>query len=330
MRKILLFIALILAVNVKAQVVATFEALPLTGTDTFYINTQHHMMDMGFDNGSMHFPYVYDTSFGGYWSGGYAYSNVIDSVTSGYTNMYAAKAAKGYSGSDKYAVFTPGYAGNLCIKTAGSFEWFNPQGFYVNNSTYAYNSMRDGDGFSTKFGGVSGHDSDWFRLTARAYKNGALKADSVVFYLADFRSADSTLDYIIKDWRWVNLQPLGSVDSLYFTLSSSKNSPGGMLTPAYFCVDNFTVNIPITNVPAIPAAGLAKIYPNPATSKLVVELKSGIKGRTTVYDAAGHIVAVQQIENGRTEINTTSFTNGLYLLKLEDEHGAATMRFTKQ
>lgn len=329
MRRLLLIAALALSAGANAQV-AAFEALPLSGTDTFYINSQHHLMDMGFNDGLMHFPYVYDTSFGGYWTGGYSYSNKKDSVTSGMGNMYAAKAGTGYNGSDKYAVFTPGYGNNLCVKTATTFERFRPQGFYVTNSTYAYNSMRDGDGLAKKFGGATGNDQDWFTLTARGYSSGVLKADSVTFYLADFRAANNAQDYIIKDWTWVNLQALGSVDSVFFTMESSDANAFGILTPAYFCLDNFTVSIPITNVPAVSEAPLAKVYPNPATAKLFVELQSGRKGQATVYNAAGYVVAVQEISQSKAEINTSSFANGIYMLKVTDEKGTATMRFIKQ
>jgi hypothetical protein len=329
MRKLLLLAALTVSVGATAQV-ATFEALPLAGTDTFYINTQHHLMDMGFNDGLMHFPYVYDTSFGGYWTGGYSYSNKTDSVTSGMNNMYSAKAAKGYNGSAKYAVFTPGYGSNLCIKTAVTFERFRPEGFYVTNSTYAYNSMRDGDGLAKKFGGATGNDADWFTLTAHGYANGAVKSDSVVFYLADFRAANNSQDYIIKDWTWVNLQALGGVDSIYFTMNSSDANAFGMLTPAYFCMDDFKASIPITNVPSVTATALAKVYPNPATTQLFVELQSGQKGRVTVYNVAGQMIAVQEITQAKAAINTASFAAGIYMLKVEDEQGTATMRFSKQ
>jgi hypothetical protein len=41
---------------------------------------------------------------------------------------------------------------------------FNGQGVYVTNTTYAYNSMRDGDMFAKKFGGPTGNDPDWYKL----------------------------------------------------------------------------------------------------------------------------------------------------------------------
>ena len=59
-------------------------------------------------------------------------------------------------------------------------------GMYVTNGTYAYLSMLNGDAYAKKFGGVSGNDPDWFKLTIRKWYNGILANDSVTFYLADY------------------------------------------------------------------------------------------------------------------------------------------------
>ena len=48
-----------------------------------------------------------------------------------------------------------------------------------------------------------------------------LDTNVVEFYLADFRSAEDSLDYIVNDWRWIDLSNLGNVDSLQFTMNSS-------------------------------------------------------------------------------------------------------------
>ena len=100
----LLLAALFLGVTVRAQTTATFEVLPLAHADTFYTNYTASGTDVGFNNGLAHFPCVYDTSWGGVWSSGFAYSNMTDTITSGFTNQYSAKAGKGYAGSEKYVV----------------------------------------------------------------------------------------------------------------------------------------------------------------------------------------------------------------------------------
>lgn len=270
MRRFTLISALLASsLATQAQTVADFESLSLPKADTFYQNYSSSGNDVGFDHGLAHFPCVYNTAWGGFWSSGFAYSNMTDSATSGYTNQYSAKTAKGYSGSDKYIVAN-GTSNYIQLINAGKGGFAS--GFYVTNSTYAYNSMRDGDAFAKKFGGTTGNDADWFKLVIRGYHNGTLKQDSIEVYLADFRYTDNTKDYILKTWKWVNLMPLGKVDSLRFSLSSSDVGSFGMNTPAFFCMDNFT-----TQENLFPFAPQATI----SGSTAVIKTDASIKGWAT-------------------------------------------------
>lgn len=329
MRKLLLTLAAaLIATASQAQLfTADFEALPLAGNDTFYINTANPMTDAGFDNSVLHFPYMYDTSFGGMWAGGFSYSKVRDSVKSGFMNQYAAKPASGALGSAKYIVYNPGFGAAPAIRLINR-QKFVPQAAYLTNSTYTYNSMHDGDQFSKKFGGVSGNDSDYFLLTIYGWANGQRKADSVNFFLADFRSPNNALDYLVRDWRLVNLSPLGMVDSLTFDFISSDVGQFGMNTPAYFCMDNLTIGIPAAGVPEVQT--LAKAYPNPVTNVLNVELFDNSVRGARVLDMSGRVIGSYAAQNGRMQIPTGSLTPGVYLLQLEANGRPATMRFVKQ
>jgi hypothetical protein len=114
-------------------------------------------------------------------------------------------------------------------------------GFYATNCTYAYLSMKNGDMFAKKFGGTTGNDPDYFKLLIWGEKQDGSKTDTIEFYLADFRSNDNSRDYIVKNWRWVDLSKLGKVKKLRFNLASSDAGKWGMNTPAYFCLDNLTI-----------------------------------------------------------------------------------------
>ena len=227
-----LICAIFFATQIFSQTVSTFENLTLA-TDTFWNGSD---LSGGFSCGNANFANDYDTTSHS-WNG-FVYSNKKDSTTAGYGNQYAGITASGYAGSSNYAIADE--YGNAQVKLTGSAIGKPVKGFYVTNSTYAYLSMKNGDQFAKKFGGVTGTDPDWFRLRVLGWKNGALKQQTVDFFLADFRSADSTQDYIVRDWTWLNLQPLGDVDSILFNLSSSDTSFGYMNTPAYFAMDNFT------------------------------------------------------------------------------------------
>jgi hypothetical protein len=292
-----------------AQTVSDFEALSLSKADTYYVNYTSSMHDVGFTNGDAFFSCFYDTSFGGFWSSGFAYSNMTDSVTSGFTNQYSAKAAKGYGGSAKYAAVTTG-GGSIKVHLVGSGIGKAVAGFYVCNSTYAYNSMKNGDAFAKKFGGTSGNDSDWFKLTVVGYHNGAVTANHVDFYLADYRSATK---YIIK-----------------FSLSSSDTSTFGMNTPAFFCMDNFTVNDANASVSNVSSVPIAKVYPNPAKESLVVELNDNVINELSIMDMSGRVVEKTEVNKDRVIINTSTLKAGVYLLQFTGANKTATMRFVKE
>ncbi len=223
--------ATLMASFLFAQTVSTFENLTLA-TDTFWNGSD---LSGGFSNGNATFVNDYSTTFFS-WSG-FTYSNKKDSVTAGYGNQYAAITASGYNGSSNYAVADE--YGNAKVLLTGNAAGKLIKGFYVTNTTYAYQSMKQGDAFAKKFGGSTGADPDWFRLRAMGWLHGAMKQQSVELFLADYRSADSTQDYIIRDWTWFDLQPLGDVDSIIFQLTSSDTAFGYMNTPAYFAMDDF-------------------------------------------------------------------------------------------
>ncbi len=316
----ILFSALVLGTTAMAQTVATFESLSLTTTDTFYVNYSASGTDVGFDDGLAHFPCVYDASWGGFWSYGFAYSNMTDSVTSGFGNQYSAKTGGGYGGSAKYAVT---YGQNNRIMLLGGAAGHPVNGFYVTNNTYAYNSMRDGDGFARKF-----HNGDWFKLTVQGYYGGTLLPTTVTTYLANFLFPDTTMNYILKDWQWVNLAPLGPVDSLEFTLSSTDNGMWGMNTPAYFCMDNFTTH-DVTLGLANGVTPAAKVYPNPASNMLYIDVTDNWVQQVLVMDMTGRVMNTYT-GAGHIEINTSALAAGIYQLQLSGNGKTATAKFVKE
>ena len=195
----------------------------------------------GFDQGAAFFPNNYNTEFD-FWSGGWALSGQTDSVTSGFANALSAVTGSGQAGSLQYAVGQQ----NAVMKLRGLAQGRPVQGLYVTNTTYAHNSMRDGDQFAKAFGGPDGTDPDFFRLTIRKYLNGNLQADSVVVMLADYRFEDDAEDFILDTWTFVDLQELGPADSLLFTLASSDVGDFGINTPLFFAIDRVLLFDPAT------------------------------------------------------------------------------------
>ena len=316
----ILISALVWGTRAMAQPLSTFEGQPLSTTDTFYVNYSASGSDVGFDDGLVHYPCVYDTSWGGFWSYGFAYSNMTDSVTSGFGNQYSAKAASGYGGSAKYAV-AYGQTNKVFLLGAAAGQPVN--GVYVTNTTYAYNSMRDGDMFSRKF-----HNGDWFKLSVKGYSGGVLHPTVVSMYLANFLFPDTTMNYIVKDWQYVNLAPLGAVDSLEFSLSSTDNSMWGMNTPAYFCLDNFSTHDITLGAGSVQVTA-AKVYPNPAKDVLYADIADRTVTTVQVADAAGRIVLTYDAAP-HIEINTSTLPAGIYMLQMKGVAGVAAAKFVKE
>jgi hypothetical protein len=284
------------------------------------------LADVGFNDGMVHFPCYFDTSFGGFWSGGFLYSNMTDTVTSGFTNQYSAKTGAGYNGSSQYAVYQD-YGTNNKVGLP-PLSLYKPYGCYVTNSTYVYNAIRDGYFNAKKFGGVTGNDPDWFKLTVSGFNNGSV-VDTVEFYLADYRSANNANDYIVRDWQWINLQKFILADSLEFKLSSSDTGSFGMNTPAYFCIDNFTLFNIGMGVSESAKSFAAKIYPNPASDNIYIKLEDAEVNNILMLDASGKLLG-QYVPNGKTlAINTAYLKPGIYFLQFQHGSSKESVRFIK-
>ncbi len=333
----LLVLALTLQLSkAQGQSVADFENFTLPSTDTFW-NGSSTPLGTTFASGSAIFPNYYDTSWGGYWRGGWAYSNMQDSMTGNSTNLYGARPAIGYNGSANYAVGQQNSWVRLDTPSRGKIV----NGFYVTNSTYAARVMETGNTFSRKFGdttgtghsGPQGSYPDYFLLTVYGWYNGSKITDSVNFYLADFRGPDS-LDYIVGDWQWVNLSSLGNVDSLQFTMRSSDEGAAGINTPLFFCIDNFTTaDIALATTDILSRKPL-KLFPNPVQNEIRVSLQEiGAKELDLeIFDAAGRTVVKRTVANMQDEyiIDFANQTAGMYFVTLKDQNTVWSTKVIKR
>lgn len=216
----------------RATYVIDFEDLGLA-PETYWNGSD---LSGGYASGPVYFENVHIPAWS-YWYG-FGASTRTDTTTPGFGNQYSAIPGSGVSGSATYGLFFDDAFDDprIVLPAAGVVD-----GFHVTNTTYAYLSMRDGDGFAKQFGGASGDDADWFTLTISGYDALGAATGSIDFDLADFRFVDNGLDYIIDDWTWVDLSSLGSVKELGFALSSSDSSGGFINTPGYFAIDGLQV-----------------------------------------------------------------------------------------
>jgi hypothetical protein len=329
MRKITLSVFLLLgsmyAFAQPAKITSTFEELTLSKSDTFYVNYSSPGKNVGFTSASAIFPCVYDTIYGGLWESGFAYTNKTDSITGDYTNSYSAITAIGYNNSAKYVV---GNGQTNWVKVVQNGSASTADNFYITNTTYAYKSMRNGDAFAKKFGGASGTDKDFFKITIYGYYKGVKKSDSIDFYLADFRTGVPQVGYIVKTWQKVNLLPLGILDSMSFVLNSSDTGMYGINTPLFFAMDNLTIDY--SEGVDIVAAPIAKVYPNPATNMLHVSINDKTIQQLMVTDMSGKMINTIKVDNAEMTINTAGLATGAYILQLQGAGNVASVRFVKQ
>nr|WP_294862056.1 DUF4465 domain-containing protein [uncultured Fluviicola sp.] len=318
MKKMLLAVSVFCIQYTQAQTVVTFDDLILTpnshwdGSDS----------TLGFTSGGVYFENNYDFQWD-YWSGGFIYSSSTDVTTVGYTNDFSAYTGTGGNSSQNYAVNYGGTGIDFGTeKVLTSIQ--------LTNTTYAALSMLNGDAFGKQFGdstnaqgnpdGTNGED--WFRLLLIGKDAQSVTTDTVIFYLADYRFADSTQDYIIDTWETVNLASLGEIQFLEFELQSSDVGGFGMNTPAYFALDNIVYGTASVN-----ESNLAnqEVYPNPGTGKFTVKSESG---QITVYALSGKLV-LTQATNGIQEVDLTNIQSGTYILETSTSKGIARTRISK-
>ncbi len=318
MKLILPFFFFVLLYNVGAQP-ETFENLMLE-QDSFWNGsdgTADHFLTESF-----YFPTLWDTSFGGYWAGGWAYSNKTDSVTSGFGNQYSAKAGSGYQGSQNYAI-------------ANSNGWFKPRtdvwqyvqinNLRITNSTYAYNSMRDGDAFGKKFGGETGNDPDYFLVNFMGYSDGLpTRAEPIKFYLADFRFEDNSQDYILSDWAQLDLSDLQFVDSIAYTFESSDIFEFGINTPTFFCIDQINYSL-IVNSLASSKVEISSVYPNPSNYQVNITISSNDFAVYELLSIEGKSIKSGSFQN-QTLLNVHELSSGVYLLRVNTSNTIETHR----
>ena len=302
---------ILLAINsLKAQNVADFENLTLSpesywnGSDLTGLSlaTQY---SSSFNVGDVTLNNTWNSKWS-YWSDGWIYSNTTDSITSGSSNISSSIVGEGANNSSNYAIGM-----NNVYLHLDTSNTTNPiSGIYVTNTTYAHNSMRDGDAFSKMF---TNADQDFFKLTISSIENG-VSINSLEFLLADFTHVDSTLDYIVNDWQFIDLSSLGLADSIKFFLSSSDNGTFGMNTPAFFALDNIvhgSTTYDFENLSLNPNTFFdgSDLSGTPDNSDYLSEFSSGQVNFENIWNSGWSYWKSGWIYSNTTDTTTSGFAN---------------------
>lgn len=211
--------------------IADFENLELADESHMSVSTEDDDERTEFQSGDFEFATGCMSDYDyWYWFG---YANQTGNTFTSQDDQWKNVVGGGYDESKNYGVAYAAAFNGPCYATVLNYEnGVVVPGFYITNSSYAYSSMSNGDGFAKKFG-----LGDWFKLTITGFDAAGKETGKKEFYLADLREAEKA--YIINDWRYVDLSGLGKVKKLGFELTSTDTGDWGMNTPAYFCFDNF-------------------------------------------------------------------------------------------
>lgn len=338
--KILLKIAVVIGImlsNVgKAQITETFDTFTLTpnffyqdnnGTDWRSSLTKPIAFEYGWKNGA--------------WSSGTVYTNIKDTTDLTLSNIYASCTYTAYDGSN-YATVKD----SAVIYLENSPSFLNKvSGFFVTNTAYVKNILKNGNANCRKFGDTTGTGwgnstaqgayPDWYKLTVYGYKNGIQNPNFVEFYLADYRLNGTANDYIVSNWRYVNCISIGFVDSLKIIMRSNDVYINGkMKTPGYFSIDHFTTTNNV-GINELENATNITISPNPTTQNITINysLLSDISLNIKVIDISGKEVITTQTStqtgNNTLQLTTQNLEAGIYFLNISDGQSSKNIKFIK-
>ncbi len=303
----------------------------LSSPDSIWDETLQYEEDLdelgyGFNNktfGKNPFVFHYATAWDGASWEGFTYTNKTNTTDKFLTtNQFSAITGGGIDGKD--STYVTAYFSEMTLQMLDygilnnhhfSFSEnknYRIAGTYITNTTATYYSMLEGDAFAKKFGGENGTDKDWFKVTFEGIDTAGKSTGTVDFYLADFRSDNSEEDYIINNWRWVDLSSLGNVAKVYYTVSSSDTSSYGgyMNTPAYFCLDKVAVEKQRSNNLLSEVKVNEESLANFSSEKnhYTIQLPFGTETVPTIFAQRMDEYATIFIQNAQTLSDTTFIT----------------------
>lgn len=181
----------------------------------------------------------------GWW---YTYENQCSVYNT--SSIDGANAGAGADGSNTFAIAF-GYDGPQSSNAAARFNFTGNAEFLLHsvqvcNTSYAYGVMANGNPFGNNPNQNIIESGGWFKVefygfdaNGRATNNG----NPVEFYLADGRQPSATLSNVVARWTECDLTPLGRVNSVKISFSSSDTGEWGINTPTYVALDNLVINV---------------------------------------------------------------------------------------
>ncbi|MDE7345489.1 MAG: DUF4465 domain-containing protein [Muribaculaceae bacterium] len=175
---------------------------------------------------------------------------------------------------------------------------YDPQSVYINLNSYTFYSVLLGDGYARAF-----TNNDLLTLTIHGVAADETEK-TVDVTLASCTNGDLTT---ARGWKYVDLTPLGTVNEIYFTMTTTDVGDYGANTPLYFCLDKLCVTPAVGSAAEIVAADNASISYDRA-SKTVTLNGTGF---AAVYDSLGTKV----FQSDDSLFSIASLPAGVYVVK---------------
>jgi hypothetical protein len=206
------------------------------------------------------------------WTG-FAITSVNNPIPSSpvYENQYSAAAGPAFAGTRYAIAYQSSYGLAPVIELPLGYD---AASIRVTNTTYTSAVIRAGSApYARQFGNdpatPGGETSypDVFSVTFTGYAGGNATGSvlgSVEFLLADYRFADDSQDFIVDDWREVNLSALAGARSIglswFSTDTSTYDGITYINTPTYLALDNLSlVAVPEPGTWALAGAAAAGV-----------------------------------------------------------------------
>ena len=127
--------------------------------------------------------------------------------------------------------------GQHCCEVVFDGDLHKVKGTYICNHPWPYYGNIHGDGFASPLD----YEGAFFSVTAHGLIGGEDTGSSVTLMLAHYPDDETGLVQS-ADWQWLDLEELGEVDAIYFTLDTSdEDRLYGANTAVYFCLDRMQI-----------------------------------------------------------------------------------------
>ena len=184
-----------------------------------------------------------------------------------------------------------------------------PQGFYLANSTYAYYGSLEGVAPARPLN----QEGDALTLIVRGLNASyeEMEDNQLEITLAEFKDGVFNMS---REWNYVDLQSLGLVYGLTFSMESTDVDPAfGPNTPTYFCMDKLQVKSVATSLPT-QSVEETRVYPTRFTDQLTVSAQG--LSILYLYDVNGKLVLESALQHGETVLNVSMLPSGMYVAQV--------------